>query len=157
MNAITRTRGAFVFAALLVAVPHAATKRPLTETDLFKFTWLADPQISPDGSTVAFVRVVVNEKDDRYESSVFAVPTSGSDSPRQLTSGLRDTSPRWAPNGKSLAFVRAIDKDGKTQPAQIYLLPLDGGEARALTDLPRGASSPVWSPNGKTIAFVSSP
>src|SRR5438094_8217974 len=57
--------------ALMIGAPRAADKRPITETDLFKFTWVADPQISPDGSTVAFVRVVVNEKDNRYESSIF--------------------------------------------------------------------------------------
>ena len=107
----------------------------MTETDLFKFTWVADPQISPDGSTVAFVRVVVNEKDDRYDSSVFVVPTSGSESPRQLTSGIRDTSPRWAPDGKSLAFVRvpASPSSAPASQSQIYLLPLDCGEARAGT------------------------
>jgi dipeptidyl aminopeptidase/acylaminoacyl peptidase len=146
---------AVVAMALAVASLRASEKRLMTETDLFRFTWVADPQISPDGSTVAFVRVVVNEKDDRYESSLFVVPTSGSESPRRLTSGIRDTSPRWAPDGKGLAFVRSIDKDSKSQPAQIYWLPLDGGEARALTDLPRGAGSPTWSPDGKTIAFTS--
>ena len=46
-------------------MPRAADKRPVTDTDLFKFTWVGDPQISPDGSTVVFVRVVVNEKEDR--------------------------------------------------------------------------------------------
>src|SRR2546427_7263636 len=148
---------AAVAIAVAIGAPRAADKRPVTDTDLFKFTWVADPQISPNGSTVAFVRVVVNEKDDRYEASVFVVPTSGSESPRPLTSGLRDTSPRWAPDGKSLAFVRvpASPSSGPAQSAQIYLLPLDGGEARALTDLPRGAGSPVWSPDGKTLAFTS--
>ena len=110
-------------------------KRFITEKDLFKFTWIADPQISPDGSTVAFVRVTVNEKDDRYETSLFTVPASGAEAPRRLTSGTRDTAPRWSPDGKRIAFVRAIEKDGKPQPAQIYLLAMDGGEARALTDL----------------------
>ena len=58
------------------AVTHGQTKRFITEKDLFKFTWIADPQISPDGTTVAFVRVTVNEKDNRYETSVFAVPAA---------------------------------------------------------------------------------
>ena len=53
------------------AVPRAAAKRPITENDLFKFTWIADPQISPDWPTVAFVRVTVNEKDNRYETSLY--------------------------------------------------------------------------------------
>src|SRR5476649_1271857 len=62
---------------LAVALPGAQGKRFITETDLLKFTWIADPQISPDGATVAFVRVTVNEKENRYETSLFAVPASG--------------------------------------------------------------------------------
>jgi dipeptidyl aminopeptidase/acylaminoacyl peptidase len=57
-----------------------------------------------------------------------------------------------------MAFVRTPNpgSDGKTPPSQVYLLEMDGGEARALTDLPRAASAPVWSPDGKSIAFVAS-
>ena len=152
----------FCAIAFTTATPHAAGRRFITETDLFKFTWIADPQISPDGSTVAFVRVTVNEKENRYESSLYAVPTAASqssgvsnDTPRRLTSNIRDTSPRWAPDGKRIAFVRAIEKDGKVQPAQIYLLAMDGGEARPLSELANGAGSPVWSPDGKMLAFSS--
>ncbi len=54
-----------------------------------------------------------------------------------------------------LAFVRATEKDGKPQPPQLYLLSMEGGEARALTELPKGAGGPVWSPDGHTIAFSS--
>ena len=139
----------------LIAWPDAAGTRFITETDLFRFTWIADPQISPDGSTVAFVRVTVNEKENRYESSLFTVPAGGAENPRRLTSGVRDTSPRWAPDGRRLVFLRAAEKDGKAQPAQIHLLAMDGGEARPLTELTNGAGTPVWSPDGKTIAFGS--
>lgn len=139
----------------LAGAPRAADRRPITETDLFKFTWIADPQISPDGSMVAFVRVVVDAKKTGYDTSIFVVPASGAEAPRALTSGTRDTSPRWSPDGRQLAFVRTIEKDGQPQPAQIYLLRTDGGEARPLTDLPKGAGSPAWSPDGKTIAFAS--
>jgi dipeptidyl aminopeptidase/acylaminoacyl peptidase len=138
------------------AAPHAQNRRAITETDLFKFTWIADPQISPDGSTVAFVRVVANEKENRYETSLYAVPASGGASPRRLTSGIRDTAPRWTPDGRRIAFVRAVEKDGKVQPPQIYVLSMDGGEARPLTNVAHGAGAPAWSPDGKTIAFNSS-
>ena len=142
---------------VLAFVPtRGQDKRFITEKDLFKFTWIADAQISPDGATVAFVRVTVNEKENRYEASLFAVPASGGEAPRRLTSGIRDTTPRWSPDGQRLAFVRAVEKDGKTQPTQVHLLDMAGGDARAITDLASGASNPVWSPDGKTIAFNSS-
>ena len=156
-----RRASVIVLACVLVSVaPRAQTKRFITETDLFKFTWIADPQLSPDGSTVAFVRVVVNEKENRYETSLFAVSTQGSEPPRRLTSGIRDLSPRWSPDGRRLAFVRTPnapsgDMAAKPPAPQIYLLEMDGGEARAITDLPRAASAPTWSPDGKVIAFSS--
>lgn len=145
------------------AGPRAQTRRFITEKDLLKFTWIADPQLSPDGAAVAFVRVTANEKENRYESSVYVVPagsanrsSTGDAAPRRLTAGIRDLAPRWSPDGRRLAFVRSIDKDGKSQPGQIYLLNMDGGEARALTDLSRGAGSPEWSPDGRTLAFTAS-
>ncbi len=145
--------------AVAAAGPSAAqSRRPITETDLFKFVWAADPQISPNGSQVAFVRVNVNEDKDRYETQIYVVPADGSAPPRPLTSGHNDGSPRWSPGGREIAFVRTPEPvDGKPKPPQIYLISMDGGEARALTDAPKGASSPVWSPDGRTIAFTSTP
>ena len=146
---------ALISALIISAVTSGAQKRMITEMDLFKFAWIADPQISPDGSRVAFVRVWVNQKADRYDSALWIVSTSGG-AARQLTAGPRDTSPRWSPDGKRLAFIRSVEKEGRPQPPQIYLLSFDGGEAQALSDLPRGAGAPEWSPDGKTIAFASS-
>ena len=66
-------------------------------------------------------------------------------------------SPAGLPDGKYLVFVRAGEKDdaGKPKPSQLALLSLTGGEARTITDLPKGASGAVWSPDSKRIAFVS--
>ena len=147
---------AFLILAIVPTALLADAKRPITEKDLLKFVWIGDTQVSPDGSQVVFVRVTVNEDKDRYETSLFIVPTNGSSEPRPFTSGPFDASPRWSPDGRTLAFVRAAEKDGKPDQPQIYLMAANGGEARALTDVAKGAGSPRWSPDGKTIAFTTS-
>jgi dipeptidyl aminopeptidase/acylaminoacyl peptidase len=131
-----------------------AGQRLITETDLLRFVWIADPQISPDGGQVAFVRVTVNEERDRYETALWMVATDGSSPPRPFTAGPHDTAPRWSPDGRTLAFLRAAERDGRTEPPQIHLISAAGGEARALTQLPRGVGELVWSPDGRRIAFT---
>jgi len=144
-----------LLAALVVLGTSAGqaspARRPISETDLLKFRWIADPQISPDGRQVAYVLVTVNEKEDRYDTSIWTVPTQGDVAPHPLSQGPRDSAPRWSPDSRTLAFLRSGEKD----PPQLHLLSMGGGEARKLTDLPKGTSPAVWSPDGKTIAFNS--
>jgi len=138
-----------------LAAPAFAQKRNITEKDIFNFVWIGDPQLSPDGARVAFVRVTVNEKKDGYNTAIWTVATATGET-RQLTNGPRDTTPRWSPDGKYLVFVRAPEVSGRTEPAQLFMLAMGGGEPFQFTTLPRGAGGPQWSPDGRMIAFFNS-
>src|SRR5437763_14791108 len=150
-----RTLLSFGLILALTAGNCFAQKRNVTEKDLWDFVWIGDPQVSSDGSRVAFVRVTVNEKKEGYNTSIWSVPTKGGEEPHQLTKGEHDSTPRWSPDGKYLLFIRATEKDDKPEPPQLSILPMAGGDSFSFTDLPKGANNPVWSPDGKTIAFTS--
>jgi len=129
------------------------TKRPFKAEDLYDLQFTEDAQISPDGKQVAFVKASVDKIGNKYNRNIWLADL-GSSQPRvrQFTFGAKaDTSPRWSPDGKTLAFVSA--RGGKPQ---IYLIALAGGEARVITALPTGAGGPVWSKDGQRIAFSSS-
>ena len=81
------------------AGPSSSGKRPITEKDLFKFTWIANPQLSPDGTRVAFTRVVVDEKRTGYETSIWTVATAGNEAPVRMTNGKHDTNHQMRCNG----------------------------------------------------------
>ncbi len=129
---------------------QTAAKRPITFEDMIKMHRVAEPKISPDGQWIAYSVSTPDMELNHGVSNIWAVRTSGGDA-LQLTSGGRDSSPVWSPDGKTLAFLSA--RDGNSQ---VYLLPMDGGEARELTHLSTGADIVKYSPDGKTLAFTSS-
>src|SRR5438045_6137890 len=120
----------FAFLWLIPIGSQAADKRGITEKDLFDFVWIGDPQISPDGSRVAFVRVGVNEKKIGYDTAIWTVSTADKEPPHRLTNGPHEGSPQWSPDGKYLVFMSAIVKLGKLQPPLLAMLPLDDSGLR---------------------------
>lgn len=128
-----------------------AEKRRIVAKDLYRIVYVEDPRVSPDGEWIAFVKMTVDQMENGYQRNIWLMPRNGGD-PVQLTRGNKDFSPRWSPDGKTLAFTSA-----RADKPQVYLLPMGGpgGEARALTSAENGASSPAWSPDGRYIAYLS--
>jgi len=139
----------------------AQSKRGVTAEDYLSFKFVGDPHISPDGKVVAFVLTTIDQKKNRRESAIWIVPADGSAAPRRFSAeGFSSNSPRWSPDGKTLAFlsVRAADLPaGESPKSQIFLAPFGGGgEAIALTKLKNGVQSYQWSPEGSRIVVASS-
>jgi len=125
-------------------------KRPIQPDDLLRYVFVGDPQISPDGARVLFQRKVIDR--NKYVTNLFTVDFDGH--LRQITQGDGgESNGRWSPDGSQIAF---IGKRGES--SQIFLLPTDGGEAAALTNLPEGSLGGFrWSPDGTKLAFTFRP
>src|SRR3954469_15097197 len=126
--------------------------RPITPEDMADFTHLSDVQISPDGALVAFVAGAQFKVDSASaKRQIWVTPTNGGEA-HPFTSGPRtDDTPRWSPDGRTLAFLSDRLEDGRQQ---IYLLDRNGGEARRLTDLQGEINELEWSPDGSHLAFL---
>jgi dipeptidyl aminopeptidase/acylaminoacyl peptidase len=135
---------------VLAVCAHAQTRQPLTFNDFISLGRITDPQVSPDGKTVAFVVTYHNKVENRTNSNIYTVPLSGG-TIQQLTAAKgANFNPRWMPDGKSIAFIST--RDGE---AQIWMLPFFGGEARKVSSLSTGVSDLQVSPDGKWFAFSS--
>jgi len=145
---------AAVLMAGLPAVVRTQTPRPMGIVDFLNIPRLADPQLSPDGRDVVFTRSDADWKNSRRITHIWRAAADGTGTAVQLTAGAdSETSPRWSPDGKSIAFAA---KRGSNESAQIYLLPIDGGEARQLTTHATAVSELEWSPDGTAIYFTAS-
>ncbi|HBB97638.1 MAG TPA: hypothetical protein DC054_19830 [Blastocatellia bacterium] len=156
-----------LFCCCVAVSVRAQSPRGITPEDYFSFEFASDPNLSPDGKLVAYVLTKIDRAQNRRNSSIWMVPTDGSRAAWQFTTSPQSaSSPRWSPDGKSLAFLSSRPAENTPAPAtasapaeqprnQIYLLSMNGGEARRITNLKNGVSLFRWSPDGTRLVAVS--
>ncbi|MGA9364761.1 MAG: S9 family peptidase [Bacteroidota bacterium] len=140
----------FLLIVLIVLSATAQQKRAIAFDDLIGFGRVSDPQISPDGNTVAFVVTSYNKAENTSNGSIYLIPIDGGQVRQLTTEKKANNTPRWMPDGKSIAFVS--NRDGQSQ---IWVVSVTGGEARRVTTISTEASGLAVSPDGKYFAFHS--
>lgn len=134
---------------LLAASPLAAETGVFRNVDVFELEIASDPQISPDGARVAYVRQSMDIMTDQPRANIWIVETDGG-AHRPLLSGTDSyTSPRWSPGGDRIAYVSSAEGRGP----QLYVRWLDSGQTAMLTNLRKAPGGIAWSPDGRQIAF----
>ncbi len=121
--------------------------RALDYDDLYRLRLASDPQISPDGERVAFVVTTTDREADENRSNIW-VARAGSAEPEQITRGDKDSYPRWSPDGKFLSLLRPGTEG---EAPQVWLLPLEGGEAKQVTKFALGATGMEWAHDGDRL------
>lgn len=129
------------------------TRRSVTKEDLLQLKFTGDPQVSPDGRRVILTLKEIDAEKNKYWSHLWLYDVRD-DALRPFTFGeVSDTSPRWSPDGMTVAFLRTVNDQ-----TQIWVIPVDGGEARQLTELDKGSLSGLaWSPDSQRLAFCFRP
>jgi len=135
---------------LNIADALAQEKHAITFDDIIAMHRVAEAELSPDGKWVAYTIATPDMDANRNATNIWMAPVAGGDA-IQLTRTGKDSSPKWSPDGKTIAFLSARSGD-----SQVYLLPLEGGEAHPISKLSTGADIVKWLPDGKTLLFTSS-
>ncbi|MFQ6113087.1 MAG: prolyl oligopeptidase family serine peptidase [bacterium] len=150
-NMTFRTMMASCYILTLFFLPVLAndTSNRLTSTDVFNFEFAADPQISPDGSKIIYVRQFSDIMTDKRYSNLWIINFDGTNHRALTTGNYHDSSPRWSPDGSRIIYI-----SDRESSSQIYLRWMDNGQTYKLTNLEYPPSGIAWSPDGAQISFT---
>lgn len=139
--------------AAVAAVPGVAQEAPtrsFTGEDLFKLEGATDPQISPDGSRIVYVRRTGDIMKDRYQSSLWLVDVASGNQRPLVADANQNSAPRWSPDGRRVAYISTAGG----AVAQLHVLYLDSGTSVRVTGLPDTPGAMAWSRDARQIAYT---
>jgi dipeptidyl aminopeptidase/acylaminoacyl peptidase len=141
--------------SIVVSAAVAQQPRRMQLDDLGRIVRVSDPQIAPDGKSIVVVVGRANYEENRYDADVVSIDVATGNQ-RTLTHECRSLShPRFSPNGDRLAFLASATVASGQQPrAQIFVMPMSGGDAHRITSAPKAVQQFTWSPDGRTIAYA---
>ena len=148
-NGMRRTLGSILLLAA-VAYGQPAAKKPFDVWALHRLVRISDAQLSPDGSTVAFVGARVSLSNNSKETQIYVVPLAGGPQNRLTFDGTSNERPRWSPDSTQIAYIS--DQSGSSQ---VWIMDADGSRSRQITDLATEASGLLFSPGGQYLVFTS--
>ncbi|MGN6425349.1 MAG: S9 family peptidase [Leifsonia sp.] len=119
--------------------------------DLGLLTSVSTPTVHPGGTRAVVSVTHPSLEADAAVGQLWSIPLTGHAAPRRVTRGFRDTAPRFSPDGRLIAFLRAVPKSAP----QLYVVDAAGGEPVQVTDRTLGVSEFAWAPDGRSLAFVS--
>ncbi len=121
---------------------------PFSSLDIFELEWVTDPQISPDGKTIVYIRNGMDIMKDKRIKRLWMVNVNGDDHQKLSAFDVNESSPRWSPKGDRLAFTASTENG-----TEVFMYWMNSGKIARISQLPESPKGLNWSPDGKWLAF----